>query len=478
MYDTIVVGSDMGSLVAAVTLASHGRKTLLLTDDAPPCYSESGYTFDIDPLPWTGFNRGNIFKQFLSHLAIPQEDPVENPPLQIILRRHRIELCGKAEPDLREMNREFPDETSKILSLYTSLTKSASFASSMIDKDLHLRPETPKDHIKLVFNTPFIALKKRAFTAKLKAIRQDSSLGKILETQIHLLSHLDPRTTNPISFARTLSVTLQGLSYYREGKHLLITKLRKKFEADGGVIEKHPISILEMKRVVKINVETDDTQGDAIPTVYGRNIIISTYYEKFAALLEENRELVSLRKRYSKIRPSLYPFTLHMGVDGRCIPEKMGIYVVVVPDETKPVEDGNFLFLETSETGNTLRAPDGKRAISVTTFLKNSPSESNSEDLKEVANDMLKNLRFFLPFLEENIDFINQEESINISKKYRRIVGPVYGVKNPFIGMSLLPNQTPMKNVFFTGDTLIPDLGFEGEIISGINAARLATGRE
>jgi len=475
MYDTIVLGNDPGSLVAAVALVTHGKKVLLLTDDPPPCYAESGYTFDIDPLPWTGFNRGDVFRQFLSHLGIPQEEPPLNPPLQIIFPRHRVELCGTTEWDIREIEREFPGKTSAILNLYSSLTKSASVTSSLIDKGLHLRPETLKDHARLFLNTPFIALKKRAFTANLKAIRQEVPFAKMLEAQILLLSHLDPRTISPISFARTLSVALQGLSYYREGKHLLIAKLKQKFEAAGGVIEEHPVSTLDIERVVKINVETDD---DAIPTTYGRNIIISTYYEKFVSLMEENRAFSSVRKRYNRRQPSLYPFTLHMGVNDHCIPERMGIYVIVVPDEAKPLEDGNLLFLEASEPGNTLRAPDGKRAISVTAFLTQSPSGSASENLKKIANDMLKNLGFFLPFLEENIDFINLEESITISKNYRKTVGPKYGANNPLIGMSFLSNRTPMKNVFLTGDILVPGLGFEGEIMSGINAARLAAGRD
>jgi predicted flavoprotein YhiN len=52
MYDTIVLGNDPASLIAAVVLANHGRKALLLTmEDVPDFFSESGYTFDIDPLP-------------------------------------------------------------------------------------------------------------------------------------------------------------------------------------------------------------------------------------------------------------------------------------------------------------------------------------------------------------------------------------------------------------------------------------------
>ena len=483
MYDTIVLGSDMGSLVAAVTLANHGKKTILLTDDAPQSYSESGYTFDIDPLPWTGYNRGNAFKQFLSHLGIPQEDPVENPPLQIIFWKHRIELCGKVEPDLKEMKREFPDEVSRILRFYDSITKSSSFVSGLIDKGLHLRPETVGDYMNLFLNMPLIALKQRAFAAHLRNMQQEPQLRKTLGAQIRLLSHLDPHGISPISHARTLSLSLNGLSRYRGGKHLLIERLKKKFEADGGVIEGRPISVLDIERVVKVTVQPQDAQGDAIPIIYGRNMILSTKHEQCTSLLEGNRELSPLRKRYDKIHPSLYPFTLHLGVHDRCIPEKMGAYVVFVSEETGPVEDGNTsfpetndLFLETSEPGDTLRAPDGKRAISVTAFLKNSPLESPDGDLKTIAEGMLKNLAPFLPFLEEGLDFMNVERSIYLSRSCQRTVSHKYAVKGPLIGMSFLPIKTPMKNLFLTGDMLIPGLGFEGEIMSGINAARLAMG--
>jgi len=60
-------------------------------------------------------------------------------------------------------------------------------------------------------------------------------------------------------------------------------------------------------------------------------------------LLEGNRDLSVFRKKYDKIKPSLYPFTIHLGVNDRCIPEKMGIYVVV-SDEKKSVENGNPCF--------------------------------------------------------------------------------------------------------------------------------------
>ena len=477
MYDTIVLGNDPGSLVAAVTLANQGKKTLLLTEDTPLCYSESGYTFDIDPFPWSGFNRGNLFKQFLSHSGILPEEPPLPSPLQIIFQKHRIDLYGMMERDIREIEREFPDKASGIAGFYNSLSRSGQFVSGLIDKGLHLRPEKLKERLRLLVTLPFIGLRKRDFTAKLKALQQVSPLGKVMEAQILLLSHLDPHTISPIAAARTLSTALQGVFHHREGKHLLMGRLKKKFEADGGVIDENPVSTLEMERVIKVNLQPVEAQEDSIPTIYGRNIIISTYCDKLSSLMEGNRAFGSLRKRYGRIQPSLYPVTLHLGVYDRCIPEKMGPYVVVISDETKPAEEGNFLFLETSEPGNLLRAPEGKRALSLTSFVKNAPAEAEENTLQAVMEDMLKNVRFFLPFLGENIDFINLQESIRISKRYQKTRGLKYKAKNPLNGLSFLSGKTPLKNVYLTGNALIPGLGFEGEIISGINTARLATER-
>ncbi|MBW2545156.1 MAG: hypothetical protein JRD43_06815, partial [Deltaproteobacteria bacterium] len=263
MYDTIVLGDDPGSLVAAVTLASHEKKTILLTmDDTPDLYSESGYTFDIDPLPWTGLNRGDVLRQLLAHLLITHEDHLLDPALQIIFQEHRIDIYNDTGSYLKEMEREFPDEAWKILNFYKSIAKSGAFASGLIGKNLHLQPETVGDYINLLRNMPAIILKKRAFAANLINIQKEPELKKILEAQILLLSNLDPHGISPISFARTLSLSLNRFFYHTGGKHHLIEGLKKKFEADGGIIERCSISTLEMERAIKANVKVG---GEDIP---------------------------------------------------------------------------------------------------------------------------------------------------------------------------------------------------------------------
>jgi len=469
MFDTIVLGNDPASLIAAITLANQKRKTLLLLeDDLPECFSESGYTFDIDPLPWTGMGRNGIFRQVLSRLGIPHEDHDIHPALQVIFRDHRIDLCGIAEADRREIEREFSGDSPKLVDFYGTIEKSASFTSGLIDKNLHLQPETIPDYLRLLRHMPAIVLNKKSFTKSLDNIRENPRLATLLEAQILLTSNLDPSEISPISFARMLYSSLYGFSYHTGGKSLLIDKLRKRFEADGGEIERCSLSSLDIERVIKINAKND---GAEMPTIYGKNAIISTRYGKLGVLIEENSPFASIRGKYRDTAPSLWPFTIHIGVHEKCIPEMMGTYVVV-SDETKTPGRGDLLFLEMSDPGDTLRAPDGKRAISATIFLKNPPLKFSDDSLKKTSDSMMNTLESLLPFLKENLDFFNPDASIATARTCATLASHKYRMKNPLIGISFMSAGTPVKNVFLTGDKLMPGLGFEGEIMSGMIAAR------
>jgi len=97
----------------------------------------------------------------------------------------------------------------------------------------------------------------------------------------------------------------------------------------------------------------------------------------------------------------------------------------------------------------------------------------SNENLTATSRSIIERLEFFLPFLKENIEIFDIKESINISRKQLSIVNPKYQLRNSFItGFAANSNKTKFSNIFLTGASLLPDIGFEGEIISGINAAR------
>jgi phytoene dehydrogenase-like protein len=96
----------------------------------------------------------------------------------------------------------------------------------------------------------------------------------------------------------------------------------------------------------------------------------------------------------------------------------------------------------------------------------------SKENLTANARSIIERLEYFLPFLKENIEFFDIKESINISQKQRAVVNPKYQLQNSFFtGFATKSNKTKFDNIYLTGASLLTDAGFEGEIISGINAA-------
>jgi hypothetical protein len=150
----------------------------------------------------------------------------------------------------------------------------------------------------------------------------------------------------------------------------------------------------------------------------------------------------------------------------------------VVRDGNDIMTDQDLVFLETSLPGETARAPEGRRAITATVFLADSPLRLNDQELKEAATNIINSLEGFLPFLRENIDYLHVEKSIAFSRRYQEMVNRKYRTRRrPFLGMITLSPRTRLPNVLLTGGILRAGLGFEGEIIAGMDAA-LRAGRE
>jgi phytoene dehydrogenase-like protein len=230
-----------------------------------------------------------------------------------------------------------------------------------------------------------------------------------------------------------------------------------------------------------MRVETEprigiDLQGpDGSTTLDGRTLIVSALWEKLNLLLLEQPRFRRLLRRFARFRPAAYPFCLHMGVHEGGLPEKMAPYVLVVPDETQAARGQNLVFLETSLSGETERAPEKRRAVTATVFLQDSPLRLSDAELRERAERILASLEGFLPFLRESIDYIHVEKSIFLSRQNQERFSRKYAARYFFHpGVHTFQPETPLRRVFLTGGMLMAGPGFEGEVLSGIHSAILA----
>ena len=478
MYDTIIIGNDISSLVAALTTVRGGRKTAWIREgNIPDFYSELGYIFNIDPLPWSGFGHEQRFRQFLAAMDIPLADRTTlyalHPSLQIIFQKHRLDIFSGIKFQLQEIQREFFVDTDGFEKFFDSVIKNRNIMADLIGENPYILPRTLHESLKLMFNTPALLLHRKNLSRRFKAVQKPVSMKTIIDAEILLLSNLQTGIEPPLSVAYALASLLDTAYYLMGGKHNLMIECERKFQALGGTLLKG-CSVLRLN--INEDIKADILADDKAMTIVGHDVIISSKWEKFKPIILNDKRFSKYAKKYMTIENSTYPFTIHMGLHDKGLPEKLAPYVMIIFDEEKPLTNNNLVFLETSLRNDTERAPIGRRALSATVFLDDSPLRLSDEKLTYVAAGILKNIEKFFPFFMENLDFINIKKSIDISRKYQEILNLKYSLKkNSIFGVAPLTNKTPVKNVYVTGGMLLAGLGFEGEILSGLNAANMVS---
>jgi len=145
---------------------------------------------------------------------------------------------------------------------------------------------------------------------------------------------------------------------------------------------------------------------------------------------------------------------------------------VVLRNGNGPMTRRDLVFLHLSPVGDTDYAPQGCRALSATIYLADSPLRLSDQELKKEAMGIIDLLETFLPFLRESIDYLRVDQSILHSRKDQEILSRKYHTpKRLFFGMRTFSPHTRLRNVLLTGSILRAGLGFEGEILAGMNAA-------
>jgi phytoene dehydrogenase-like protein len=479
MHDTIIIGRDLSSLVAALSSSRHGLKTVLIAEGGQEAeHRDAGYAFPIDPTPLSGFGEDQTVLHLLKELNLePDEAPkplLMNPAVQILLSNHRIDLFHDREQLILEMIREFPQNEQEIRRFYHSADKACALIESWISEDHAVHRRRLGKILRGLLRLP------AAFAAQfsLESDRRGDSRAfrRVIEAQLTILSHLYIDSARfPFSAAYLLSLPQKGVYYPFGGRIAWINWLRKRFTEAGGILmDECSVMRIDTKPEIAIDIIHSGTST----TLRGKRLIVSAQWEKLKSLLIQKKIFRGLVQRLDLLRPIAYPFSLHLGVRAGALPERLAPYAVWVQDETKPATEHNLVFIETSYPGEKERAPEGKRALCATVFLKKSPMMLTDQELSGVARSIIDSLEGLLPFLRESIDYVNIEKSISLSRSCQEIINQKYHPQKGLIsGINTLSPVTPLHNVFLTGGILQAGLGFEGEILAGMDAAFLA-GRE
>ena len=367
----------------------------------------------------------------------------------------------------------FLNSEREIRRFYHALSKAETLIERWIGEDHNGQTKVLRKFFRGLLRLP--AAVAGRFSLLIRGNQNDGAFRKVIEAQLAILSHLDcSHYPFPLSAAYLLALPQRAV-YDPYGKIPWMTWLCKEFTDAGGILMED-CSVIRIDTNPEIIVDVENAGSSQ--TLRGKKLIVSAQWEKLRLLLFHQKIFRRLVRKLDSLHPTLYPFSLHLGVNAGGLPETLAPYAVVVSKETKTTTGQSLVFIVSSRPGETEHAPEGRRAITATVFLKDSPLILADLELKEIAKSIIDSLEDFLPFLRENIDFVNIEKSIELSRRSQEIVSQKYpSRRGSIIGMNTLSPETPLHNVLLTGGILRAGLGFEGEILAGLDAAFL-TGKE
>lgn len=472
MYDLIIIGDDLSSHASAAFAGHHGLHTLLIAENGlGGLQLLDDFVFNIDPTPITGMGLGQPGLSILSELGItlPETDfsASLNPAFQVILPDHRIDFYTAAASLTAELAREFPEMDSDIGDFYHAAIDASSVFQRWITEHPHIQPQTFKEYISYLKIFPHIFRYKFSAAKFDKILSQNPSLEKVWEAQHALLSF---NNDDLFSFASSYQycAPFRGISYFPQGKQFLFNAFIQKLESNKGLYLNH-YRVLSMTGRNPIELTIQAPNGES-SQVSGRNLIISTKSDSLS-LLKTGNKSVNISDWFRPAKIAYYPFTIYLGVAGKCLPQQVARYVAVVTDVVKDIYDSNLIILETGLPESNLPFRQAKVSLTATVFRESGEENWTPEALKLEAHSVLLRLEEFLPFLKENIELDNLDQSINISLAYRKVASPKYKIRNALLtSFAAKSNRTRFGNIFLTGTSLLTDAGFDAEMLSGKNA--------
>jgi phytoene dehydrogenase-like protein len=181
-----------------------------------------------------------------------------------------------------------------------------------------------------------------------------------------------------------------------------------------------------------------------------------------------------------KNRAQWSAFVLHLGIRQESLIGQTFQHLQLVRAKTDKLAEGNSLFLSLSHPSDQIRAPQGKRALTVSTHTKVAPwwqaREKGKEEysaLKSLYTEKVMDLlHHSLPGLEGNIEISLAGTPVT----YQRYTGRHLGLVGGYAQTRLL---APRQQLYHLKNcTLVADHNFPGQSIAGVTVgAALAVDR-
>lgn len=472
VYDVLVLGGQLGGLLAACLLAKRGYRVLSVEHDG----LGAGYEHDGFVLPYAPFIAPSLkampaveeaFAELGLQTHYQRAIRPHQPELQLALADARVDLPAQTEDRKRELTRALGKEGGEVEARVSALAAHHERTDAFFKASRPLPPSGFIDRWRLTRqarSAPGLET-----TSPLGASEPESLLSRLLP----FVSFLDAPEA-PLAQSRPLSQVFSFPGRLPQGRQGLRELLERRLVELGG-------DSLSGEAGENAVVETLSFDGGRAE---GAKLVRSDHIYRASALVIATdsgalRRLVPDKKRHRRLTEALdasevrsFLFSVNHVLPASALPRGLGELVLL---ESGDDELGPMLVQVLPARREGGKEEESLRVVCGAAFVPASARELGEKHLTAVAARLSAALERLMPFSARH-RVLSSAPYLHAAgvRGSRLLPHPHFAFEDaPSLGVGGLPQRTPVRNLFLANREVLPGLGLEGELIAGIRAGEL-----
>jgi phytoene dehydrogenase-like protein len=478
-YDVVVLGMDLGPLVAGAILARRGFRVLVTGQGTlNNYYSCYGYRFAHKPFMLSG-TRSPAIERVVDELSIGQRFhqllSTDELRFQVVLSNVRINVFGSLIKTEEEISRELCLSKDKVAAALRETGRLSSEFEKILQWNLVIPPESffeRRDFLKAEVQNPFHHVSDADFY---RLVDVDGDFKSFLETPVRFETGGAESVSSLLS-ARQAGAWLFDSRAVTGGLDAVIKLLLDNIVAQGGDVQTaFSVSGIDVSRGKVKGVRISGLED----TISCQNIVSNLAPFELAKMVPANL----WTKRFSALvqdeKAPVLGYSVNIGVNPDVVPEGMG--------HTLFIKTGSGLGADLLRVELIPQIDRNLAAINVSCIVPEGEEETINTGV--LRDNILDKMRWLIPFLDKNLYVIHSPYdkfgAMDLKGDARGDAPAVphdeqvarWFIRRPLaeasLGMENLPHRTGIKGLFLSGNQVVSGLSAEGEFLAALGAVKI-----